>query len=190
MSGQPEITMLLKSWQDGDHEALDQLSASVYEELKRLARSAFRSERPGHTLQPTALVNEAYLRLIDLERVDWHGKAHFFAMAAKTLRRVLVDHARKSHAIKRDAGRAPDVSCLDLAEASNEDLRVLDVDVALEKLAAVSSRQAQIVEVRFFGGLTNEQAAAVLGLSTYKVKTEWRFARAWLKRELERMSAR
>ena len=178
-------TMLLAAHLAGDPRAVDELLPLVHQDLRALAAGYMANERPGHSLQPTALVNEAYLRLVRIDRMDWKGKAHFLAMAATEMRRVLVDHARARNAQKR--GQGLQVETLDERAALTEggSVDVLAVDVALEKLARVSERQARTVELRFFGGLTLEEVAAVLGVSRDTVKADWRFARAWLKRELD-----
>lgn len=183
--GQGEVTALLKGWSGGDQRALEQLMPLVYEELRRLAGSYMRGERSDHTLQPTALVHEAYLRLVDQQRVDWHNRAHFFGIAAQMMRRVLVDHARRRQAAKRDAATYLLSFSEELAQ-SVRDPELLDFDRALESLTALDPRQAKIVELRFFGGLTVEETAEVAGVSTATVKREWQTARAWLAREIRR----
>ena len=184
MSGIPErdITALLKDWSGGDRAALEKLMPVVYEELRRLAAAHLRSERSDHTLQPTALVHEAYLRLADQRSVEWANRAHFFSIAARIMRRILVDHARRRRALKRDGGGLR----LTLAEASTEDRgpELLALDTALTSLEALDPRQARIVELRFFGGLSVEETAEAAGISTATVKREWRTARAWLRREI------
>ena len=185
MSGQPEITMLLKSWQDGDHEALDQLSASVYEELKRLARSAFRSERPGHTLQPTALVNEAFMKLVDAN-VSWENRAHFFSAAAETMRRVLIDRARGKKASKRGGGRQRAEIELQDWVATGTSGELVALDEALQALEEQSQEKANVVKLRYFVGLSVEETAQALGVSTATVKRSWAYSKAWLRREMNR----
>ena len=179
-----DVTHLLKAWGAGDHEALDELMPVVYSELRMLARGYLSGERRDHTLQATALVNEAYLRLIEQNRVSWQSRAHFFGIAAQMMRRILVDHARKHRADKRGSGLAPVPldEALDAAEQGNIDLTALDD--ALTTLAELDPRQARVVELRYFGGLSIEETAEVLKLSPATVKREWATARAWLRREL------
>lgn len=180
-----EITRLLSEWSDGDVEALEALMPLVFEELKNLARSYFRDESPGHTLQPTALVNEVYMRLINQQKVKWENRSQFFAFAAMLMRRILVDHAKRRKAAKR-GGRAQK---LPLDEAVGEpervDVDLIALDEALEQLATIDARQSRIVEMRFFAGLTYEQIAEVLDLSVATVKRDWRTAKLWLFRELD-----
>lgn len=178
------ITQLLNQWSDGDERALDRLTPLVYQELRQQAARYLRRERPGHTMQTTALINEAYLRLIDAKEVRWQGRAHFFAIAANLMRRILVDHARQRNAAKR--GGSPVHVTLDriVATANQSKADVLAIDEALTKLAAVDRQQAQIVELRFFSGLSVEETAAALGISPRTVKRDWSVARAWLRREI------
>jgi len=184
MTPPPDVTALLDEWSRGDHRALDQLLPLVYAELRRIARRELRRERAGHTLQPTALVHEAYLRLVDQRQVDWRNRAHFFGVAAQVMRRVLVDSARRHNANKRGAG-AQCVSIDQAAETSAPDgISVLALDHALERLGTVDRDLAHIVELRAFGGLTIEEAAHVLKVSASTAKREWRTAKAWLTREL------
>jgi RNA polymerase sigma factor (TIGR02999 family) len=156
----------------------------VYDELRGLAERLLRNERPGHTLQPTALVHEAYLRLIDQTRVRWQGRAHFFALASCTIRRILVDHARGARRVKRGGGRLRLSLNEDLVPTEDGQLDLIALDDALSTLAADHPDQARIVEMRFFGGLTIAETATVLGVSASTVEREWRFARAWLYRAL------
>jgi RNA polymerase sigma factor (TIGR02999 family) len=181
---QQEITQLLMDWRGGDRAALEKLLPLVYDELHRLAQHYLRRESPGHTLQATALVNEAYLRLIDQQRSDWQNRAHFFAVAARVMRHLLVDHARSRRYRKRGGG-ALRVS-LEEADAATPEpaLDLLALDEALERLAAIDERKVLIVELRYFGGLSFEETAAALGLSEVTVKRDWLKARAWLYREL------
>jgi RNA polymerase sigma-70 factor (ECF subfamily) len=180
-----DVSALLRAWSDGDQHALEVLTPIVYEELHRLARRYIRRERSGHSLQATALVNEAYLRLTDYNRMQWQDRAHFFAVSAKVMRRILVDHARR-HNNKRGRGlqRVPleDVGLVVLAEDSETDLVALDE--ALIGLTRLDPRKAQIVEMRFFGGLTLEEIGEVLKVSTGTIKRDWRAAKAWLYQEL------
>ena len=178
------VTALLKAWGDGDQAALQALLPLVEQELHRLAAHYMRGERPGHTLQPTALVNEAYLRLVDVAHVRWQNRAHFLAVAARMMRRILVDMARAKGYQKR-GGRAPVVPLDDVdvaAPAAPTDLVALHD--ALDALAAVDARKAQVVELRYFGGLTVEETADVIGVSPETVMRDWKFAKAWLLREL------
>ncbi len=183
-----QVTQLLIDWSRGDAEALEQLMPLVYEELRGLAARAMRRERQGHTLQATALVNEAYLRLIDQNRVEWQNRAHFFGVAAQLMRRITLMHARASKAQKRGGG-GPKISfdeSLQLSQGQASEL--IRLDDALAALARVDPRKSRVVELRFFAGLTVEESAEVLGISTATVKREWRAARAWLLLELRRAS--
>jgi RNA polymerase sigma-70 factor, ECF subfamily len=178
------VTELLADWSRGDGAARDQLLPLVYSELRRIAARQLRSERVNHTLQPTALVHEVYLRLVDQRRVDWKDRAHFLGVAAQTMRRILVDHARRHGARKRGDG-VQRVSIGDVEEiAVPPELPVIAVDQALHRLAAIDPELARIVELRAFGGLTIEEAAHVLDVSPSTAKRDWRTAKAWLVREL------
>lgn len=185
MSDPENVTKLLKEWTGGDRAALDRLMPLVYDELRRLAGGYLARERSDHTLQPTALVNEAFLRLVDQKRIQWQGRAHFLALAATLMRQLLISHARKHRAAKRGSG-GPRLTLLD-ADLSVEarDVELLDLDRALSALAALDARQARVVELRYFGGLTIEEAAEVLEVSPATVKADWLHARAWLLRELK-----
>jgi RNA polymerase sigma factor (TIGR02999 family) len=178
-----DISALLRAWSDGDQSALDRLTPIVYDELHRLARRYMRHERPGHSLQSAALVNEAYLRLVDYERMEWQNRAHFFAVSAQLMRRILVDHARR-HNLKRGGG----VEHVALEEAAvvggDQGSDLVALDDAMNALARIDPRKVQVVEMRFFGGLSVEETAEVLKVSTITVKRDWRAARAWLYREL------
>jgi RNA polymerase sigma factor (TIGR02999 family) len=177
---QHEITRLLLDWRDGDREALDQLVPIVHQELRRLARHYMRGERTGHTLQTSALINEAYLRLVDHTRIDWQNRAHFFGVAAQAMRRVLVDHARARGYQKRGAG-AHAVELEEVALLAEERAsELVALDEALAGLARFDPRKAQVVELRYFGGLTGEEIAEVLGLSPATVQREWQSAKLWL----------
>ena len=183
-TAQSQITQLLKQWGEGQGQALDELMPLVYDELKRLAGSYLRRERPGHTLQSAALVNEAYVRLIDQNQVQWQNRAHFFGIAAQMMRRILVDHARSRLADKRGAG-APVLSLDEVvAEAQNHGINLLGLDEALTKLEKLDPKQGKIIELRFFSGLSIEETAIVLDISPATVKREWAAARAWLYREV------
>ena len=178
------VTELLRRWNSGDREAMDRLMPIVYDELRRLAAGYLKGERPGHTLQPTALVHEAYLRLVRQDRVEWQNRAHFFGIAASMMRRVLVDHARRRQAEKRDAGGFRLTLQLGEAFEAARDPELLELDQALGRLERLDADQARVVELRFFGGLTVEETAVVLGISTATVQREWRTAKAFLRDEM------
>ena len=186
MASSGKVTELLLAWRDGDDGALSKLVPLVYDELRHLARRALRYERQGHTLQPTALVHEAYERLIDQNRIQWQSRTHFFAVAARTMRQVLVDHARKRQAARRGGGGLK----LSLGDAVAADERrnvdLISIDRALKGLSAIDAAQERIVELRYFGGLTIEETAEVLSVSPATVKRDWSIARAWLYREMTR----
>ena len=190
--GEPEshrVTELLVAWSKGDERALDALTPLVYGELRRLARSYMRQERSGHTLQSTALVHEAFLRLID-QRVQWNSRAHFFGIAAQMMRRILVDHAKAQSTAKRGAGALRIELDEGLATAPHRDVDLLALDEALERLTKVDPQRSRIVELRFFGGLSNEESAEVLGVSPATIQRQWAGARAWLFHELNASEAR
>ena len=182
-----DVTQLLLAWGAGDQAAGDRLLAAVYTELRRQAARAMRRESSEHTLQTTALVHEAYLRLVDQRRVVWQNRAHFFGVAAQLMRRILVDHARERRAAKRGGGARPltlgDVDDA-AAPAADAGADVLALHEALERLAALDPEQARLVELRYFAGLSIEETAEALGVSPATVKREWAIARAWLRREL------
>lgn len=180
MSSQPVVTQLLKHAQTGDRDALDRLLPMVYDELRKLASYQLRRERSNHTLQPTALVHEAYLRLVNQREVQWQDRAHFFGLAAQMMRRILVNHALAHKAEKRGGKEA--VISLDevVAFAAEREVNLVLLDEALARLAEIDPSQAKIVELRFFGGLTVEEVAEVMKISTATVKREWRTAKAWL----------
>jgi RNA polymerase sigma factor (TIGR02999 family) len=185
-SPQNEITERLIAWSHGDESALDQLIPAVYQELRRMADRYLRREDPGHTLQTTALVHEAYLKLVDQTRVNWQNRAHFFGVAAQMMRRVLVDHAKSKHRDKR-GGEAPKLSLdevLDLTEERAADLIALDD--ALGQLATIDERKCHVVELRYFGGLSVEETATALGVSPQTVLRDWNLAKAWLYQELKK----
>lgn len=179
-----EVTQLLKAWSHGDQAALERLMPLVYEELRRVAKRYMGRERAGHTLQTTALVNEAYLRLIDASQVEWQSRAHFFAVSAQLMRRILVDYARSHNYVKR-GGEAHHVSLDEAAVFSAEQAPdLVALDDALTELAAMDQRKSQVVELRFFGGLSVDETAEVLKVSPRTVMTDWSLAKAWLLREI------
>lgn len=180
------VTRLLQAWGAGDPAALDALVPTVYDELRRIAARAMRRESVGHTLQPTALVGEAYLRLVDQRRVQWRNRAQFFGLAAQLMRRLLVDHARARQAAKRGGARAPLVTLADgtAGEAATSPLELLALHDALARLGAMDPQLERLVEARYFGGLTIEETAEALGVSPATVKRDWVVARAWLRRAL------
>jgi RNA polymerase sigma factor (TIGR02999 family) len=178
-----EITTLLMNWQQGDRIAGDELIGLVYPELRRLAAHYLRPERPGHTLQATALVHELYVRLFAGEPISWENRAHFFAVAAQQLRRILIDHARGVNAAKRGGGQAR-VTLADVGLAPAQNIDVLALDEALTRLEQLDPRAAKTVELRFFAGLEEKEAAAVLDVSVATLKRDWNFARAWLVSQL------
>jgi RNA polymerase sigma factor (TIGR02999 family) len=187
MSSQPQdrITELLHAWRSGDMTARDELMAVIHNELHRLARGYMRRERPGHTLQTTALINEAYLRLVGQTRTDWQSRAHFFGLAAQFMRRILVDHARSRQSAKRRQAGAVYVPLDEAAVFAPERAPALiALDEALERLAAFDQRKARVVELRYFAGLTVEEAADLLKVSPVTVMRDWSLAKAWLQREL------
>jgi len=178
------VTQLLLAWNEGDEGALERLVPLVYQELRRLAKRQMRGERPDHSLQPTALINEAYLRLVDLRNVQWQNRAHFFALCAQMMRRILVDFARSRRYQKRGGGARP-ISLDHALEVSPEKSKdLVAVDNALTALAKIDARKGQVVELRFFGGLTAEETAEVLKVSPETVLRDWKLAKAWLLREL------
>ena len=181
-----EITQLLVKWSDGDKAALDELMPLVYDELRRLANGYLRRERLSHTLQPTALVNEVYLQLIDQRSVGWQDRAQFFGLAARLMRHILVDHARQHRAAKRGGAQLK----LSLSQAdrfgNQPDMELIKLDDALQALAAIKPEHSRIVELRFFGGLTIEETATITGMSHASVERGWNFARAWLRREMSK----
>jgi len=178
-----EVSRLLIDWGNGDQAALDELIPLVYDELRRLAGRYMRRESQDHTLQTSALVNEAYMRLVDQKNVQWQNRAHFFGVAAQLMRRILVDHARSRSRVKRGGGLQM-VSLADQAGVSKEAAEVIALDDALTNLAEMDQRKSQIVEMKFFGGLTTEEVAEVLKITTRTVEREWRKARAWLNRAI------
>lgn len=178
------VTDLLHDWSRGDRGALDSLMPAIYDELRRQAARYLRQERPGHTLQTTALIHEAYLRLVDQKNVQWQNRTHFFAIAAQLMRRILVDHARQRQAAKR-GGDALRVTLNESMALSEEpDVNLVALDEALNRLAEIDPQQARVVELRFFSGLSIEETAEALGISPRTVKRDWNVAKAWLRREI------
>jgi RNA polymerase sigma-70 factor, ECF subfamily len=183
-AGAREVTQLLADWSHGDRAALEKLTPLVYDELQRIAHHYMQGQRPGHTLQTTALVNEAYLRLADQKRASFANRSHFFAVAAKAMRQILVNHAKATQRQKRGGGAAKvelDDAALVLPEQPKA---ILDLNDALERLATLDSRKAQVVELSYFGGLKQDEIAAVLKISSVTVRRDWVFAKAWLYSEL------
>jgi RNA polymerase sigma-70 factor, ECF subfamily len=179
-----EITELLQAWRQGDEGALEKLTPQVYRELHRAAKRCMARERDGHTLQTTALINELYLRLSDLKLIDWQNRAHFFALCARQMRRILTDQARARQSHKRGNGAQPVLLDVALVAAPEASADLIAVDDALNELAKVDERKSQVVEMRFFGGLSVEETAEVLKVSPDTVMRDWRLAKAWLLREL------
>jgi RNA polymerase sigma-70 factor, ECF subfamily len=179
-----DVTALLQDLADGVDGASDALAPVIYDELHRLASALMRRERDGHTLQPTALVHDAYLRLAGQRGMEWQGRSHFFGVAAQAMRRILVDHARRRDAIKRDGGERVTIDDALLAD-SGRPLELIALDDALQRLAVMHARSAQLVELRFFGGLEIDEAATVLGIGRATAVRDWTFARAFLQRELD-----
>jgi RNA polymerase sigma factor (TIGR02999 family) len=179
------LTQLLVQWRNGDRSALDEMTPVVYDELRRLARHFLAAERSDHTLQPTALVHEAYLRLVDQHAVDWRNRAHFLAMAATMMRRILINYAEAHKAAKREG--SVEMVTLDEAFGMHTDPRVdlLHLNTTLDRLGELDAQQARVVELRYFGGLTVEETAEVLGVSAATVKREWSTARLWLMQQME-----
>ncbi len=178
------VTQLLRAWSAGDAGALDSLTPLVYTEMRRMARRYMNQERSGHTLQATALVHEAFLRLADAQRIEWQDRAHFLAIAAQTMRRILVDFARSRNFQKRGAGVRPAPLEEALLVSSRKDQELTQLDDALQALAQIDPRKAKVVELRFFGGLEGKEIAEVLGVSTETVSRDWKLAKAWLMREM------
>jgi RNA polymerase sigma factor (TIGR02999 family) len=186
----PDVTRLLSDWSNGDQAALDQLLPLVYSELRRLASAYLRRERSNHTLQSTALVHEAFMRMVHQQDVQWKNRAHFFAIASQMIRRILVDYARSQHAEKRGSGAVKLAldEAMAVPQAPATDVDLLGLNDALDRLAALDERQSRIVELRFFAGLSIEETAEVMSLSPASIKREWQTARAWLFREMTRNS--
>ena len=186
MSSSHDITRLLIDWGNGDQEAFERLVPLVENELHRLARYYMRRERPGHLLQTTALVNEAYIRLIDQTRVRWQNRAHFFGVAATMMRRILLNHARAQQQLKRGGGTANlNLDSVATITVKNHE-ELIALDEALERLYVLDERKVRVVEMRFFGGLTAEESAMALGISPVTVAKDWDFAKSWLRREMQR----
>jgi len=179
-----DVTQLLRDWSAGNAEARDELVGLVYAPLRDIAQRHLQRERDGHTLQPTALVNELYLRLVDQRQVAWNDRTHFFAVAAQVMRRILVDHARRRNSDKRGGGAIPLTIGAALDVAAEENIDVVALDTALENLEAIFPQQSRIVELRFYGGLTIDETAEALGISAATVSREWTMARAWLRRAM------
>lgn len=184
MNGGTEATRLLQALDGRDPAVAERLFAVIYDELRSVAARCFQQQPLDHTLQPTALVNEAFLRLVDQTCVEWAGRAHFLAVAARAMRQILIDHARRRGAVKRGGGALQVTFDERITPITDTDPELLDLDEALHKLAQMDERQSKIVELRFFGGLTVEEVAHVLQISKATVEAEWRMARAWLRREL------
>ena len=185
----PGVTVLLTRWREGDRKALDELMPLVYRELRDRASAYLRQERPNHTLQSTALVHEAYLRLVDYNRIDWRGRAHFLGIAATVIRQVLLDHARGRQRGKRGGGNLVLQLEESLVGSAEREVNLLALEDALQDLARLDAQQARVVELRFFGGLSIEETAEVLAVSESTVKRDWALARSWLFRELTSGSA-
>ena len=180
------VTQLLIDWGKGDQAALEKLMPLVYDELRRLASNYLRRERATHTLQPTALVNEAYLKLVDQRNAKWQNRAHFFGISAQLMRRILVDHARQHQAAKRGGSNQQRLSITSAEQVAKQpEVDLLALNEALEELTQMDPQQAQIVELKFFGGLSIDETAEVLGISHATVERDWKMARAWLRRQLE-----
>jgi RNA polymerase sigma-70 factor (ECF subfamily) len=180
-----KITQLLIAWRNGEAKALDDLMPLVHRELKRIARNFMRRQHVGHTLQTTALVNEAFVRLVDSDKVNWQDRSHFFAISAQLMRRVLVDAARRKNSAKRGGERVQVTLADDLRSDDTDQVDVVAIDDALKRLARLNQRQCQIVELRYFGGLTEDEIAETLNISARTVRRDWNLARAWLYRELK-----
>jgi len=187
MTNHADVTTLLLAWSEGDQAAGSRLMEAVYDELRQLARRHLRGER-DHSVAPTALVHETYLKLVDQRRVRWQNRAHFFGIAAQLMRRILVDHARSRAAVKRGKDRTIVLDAMDVA-APPVDIDILALDAALDKLAALDARQSKLVELRFFAGLTVDEAAETLEIAPITVRRDWAHARAWLFRELQQRTS-
>ncbi len=181
-----EVTELLQRWKSGDDQALDRLTPLVYDQLHRLAHQYIRRERHGHTLQTSALVNEAYLRLVEHKAIDWQSRAHFFAVSAVVMRRVLVDYARQRKSEKRGGGLQQITFADDLMVTQQRAAELVALDEAIKALSELYPRHSKVVELRYFGGLNNKEASAVLQVSETTIERDWRYAKAWLYRELKK----
>ena len=185
MAEPQDLTQLLVNWSNGDKSALDEMTPVLYDELRKVARRLLSAERPDHTLQPTALVHEAYMRLINQRAVDWKNRAHFLGVAATMMRRILINHAKAYQAAKRE-GYAAAISLEDaLGVFTNPQVDLIDLDCTLEKLTELDPQQGKVVELRYFGGLSIEETAEVMGISSATVKREWGTARLWLLQQME-----
>jgi RNA polymerase sigma-70 factor, ECF subfamily len=186
MQASEGITQLLIDWEKGDQAALEKLMPLVYSELRRLASNYLRRERGEHTLQPTALVNEAYLKLVDQRNAKWQNRAHFFGISAQLMRRILVDHARQHQAVKRGGSQQQRISITSVEKLAQEsEVDLLALNEALDELAHMDPQQSRIVELKFFGGLSIEEIGEVLGIGHATVERDWKMARAWLRRQLQ-----
>lgn len=183
-SGSSDVTLLLRAWGEGSKEALDRLAPVVHRELRRIAGRLMAAQRPNHTLQATALVNEAYLRLVDAQQVNWQDRAHFFALCARAMRQILVDHARSRGSAKRGGGQVAIELEEGLAAGSSPEANLLELDDALNRLAELDPRKSRVIELRFFGGLSVAETAEALKISPETVQRDWKLARAWLYGEL------
>lgn len=184
MSSAPNVTALLNKISEGDQNAPEKLLEVVYEELRKLAYSYFKNENPSHTLQPTALVHEAYIRLIDWKNVSWENRAQFFSVAAKVMRNILIDHARQKKTEKHGGNFEKIVLDETISFSNTREINLLDLDEALQELEQLNERQARIIELKFFTGLTNEETAKTLQVSEMTIKRDWNFAKTWLYRRL------
>jgi RNA polymerase sigma factor (TIGR02999 family) len=182
--GGNDVTILLRAWSGGDKKALDRLAPLVYRELRRIAGRMMATERPNHTLQATALVNEAYVRLVDTREVSWQDRAHFFALCARAMREILIDHARARASAKRGGGEVALELDEGLIAVKSPEANLLELDDALKRLAELDPRKSQVVELRYFGGLSLEETAETLKVSTKTVQRDWNLARGWLYQEL------
>ena len=190
MASSEEVTRMLKEWNSGDPAALEKLIPIIYQELKRIASAYLRRERPDHTLQTTALVNEALMQLVGEQDMDWQGRVHFYRVAAQIMRHILVNHAFAAKAAKRGGGdlKLSLDEILETADQQEQNFDVLALNEVLERLAEIDPRKSQLVELRFFAGLSNEETAEIMGISLATFKREWRMTKAWLQCELERNS--
>jgi RNA polymerase sigma-70 factor (ECF subfamily) len=186
MPATQNVTGMLRDWTNGDQEALDKLIPVVYDELRRQAARYLRGERPGHTLQTTALIHEAYLRLIKQHNVEWKDRAHFYAIAARLMRQILVDHARKRQAAKRGGSDIKVPLEEEMAISPERSVDLVALDEALTRLAGIDPQQSRIVEMRYFSGLSTEETAEVMGVSSRTVKRDWNVAKAWLRQEISK----